>query len=214
MPLRPSTRTFADVSRMVKRSFGDESSVQIDDTDIMTWANEAQTQIVQKNHNLKAVGTSSSVPGQASYDFPSQMISQVEALLYDGQVIKNVDIAKAMTTIMEADPQQEDEGTPNCWYEWGGQFVLYPKPLEAKDITIYYTMYPDEITQDNQLLAVPNKYFQAVVDYCLWKAYELDEDWAAASVKENHFRVSLEEQSEEEREAENIVYPVIQEMSW
>ena len=214
MPLRPSTRRLSDVKRNVRRIFGDESSVQIDDTDITNWANEAQTQIVEKNHNLKAVGVAPSVVGQAEYSFPSQQIAQVEAILYDGVRIDNVEMATALSTIISNDPQKEQTGTPTCWYEWAGQFVLAPKPDAVKDITVYYTKYPDELTTDSQLLSVPNKYFQAVVDYCLWKAFELDEDWAAAAVKENHFRVALEEQSEEERQAEHITYPVIQEVSW
>lgn len=214
MTLRPSTRTLGDVKSRVRRSFGDEASVQINDSDLIAWANDAQSLIVDKNKSLKAVADSMSVKGQAEYTFPSPQISQVEAILYDGQPLKNVDIAVAMNTIMRDDPLQEDEGTPLSWYEFAGKFVLYPKPGEEKQIRVFYTKYPEDLVTDSQLLSVPNKYFNAVVDYCLWKAYELDEDWQAAAAKENHFRISLEEQSEEEREAENITYPVIQDVWW
>jgi len=215
MPLRPSTRTLGDVKKAVRRIFGDESSIQIDDTDLKTWANEAQTQIVERNHNIKAVATAPSVKGQAEYTFPDPQISQVEAILYDGVRVPNVEINVALSSILGTDPDQEDEGVPTAWYEWAGKFVLYPKPGDDdKEIKLYFTKYPSELTTDNQLLSVPNKYFQAVVDYCLWHAFELDEDWAAASVKENHYRVALEEQAEEEREAEHLTYPVIQEMGW
>lgn len=212
MPLRPTTRTLGNVKRAVRRIFGDESSVQINDTDLTNWANEAQTQIVEKNHNLKAVAESPAIPGQAEYTFPDPKIAQVEALLYDGKRLKNVEMPTALNDILGTDPHQDDQGTPTAWYEWAGRFVLYPKPAEPKMIRMYYTKYPEDLTQDSQLLSVPNKYFQAVVDYCLWKAFELDEDWQAANIKENHFRVALEEQAEEERETENITYPIIQEV--
>lgn len=215
MPLRPSTRTLGDVKRAVRRTFGDESNVQIDDGDITAWTNDACTEIVEKNHSIKAVSTSQSVVGQALYDFPSPVIAQVEAMTYDGARIPNVDMAEAINDVMSSDPGlKEAAGTPTMWWEWAGQFTLYPTPNSVKDIVLYYTKYPDEVQTDADILPLPNKYFNAIVAYCLWHAFELDEDWNAASVKENHFRVALEEQSEEERVAENLVYPIIQSTDW
>lgn len=213
MALRPSTRTFAQVKRAVRRSFGDEAGVQLSDQDITDWANEAQQQIVSKNKSLKAVSTSSSVVGQASYTFPSPLIQQVASILYDGVPLEAIEMATAQDSIQRNDPKQEASGTPVAWYEWAGEFVLYPVPDAVKDIKLYYTRYPDPLTGvDTQVLSVSDKYFQAVVDFCLWKAYELDEDWAGAQLKESHFRVALEEQSEEERETAHMTYPVIQEV--
>lgn len=211
MTLRPSTRKLSDVKRAVRRTFGDEAAVQVDDTDITNWANEAQTEIVEKNHNLKAIATSPSVVGTASYDFPTPQIAQVEAILYDGVKLRNIDINEAMNTVMADDPQREDRGVPYLWYEWAGSFVLYPAPDAVKDITVYFTKYPTDLAADGDLLSVPNKYFRAVVDFCLWKAFELDEDWQAAEIKRSHFQLALDAQAEEERTAENITYPTIQE---
>jgi len=215
MPLRPTTRTYGQVKSSVRRIFGDEAAVQLDDNDIQQWVNDAQTAIVAKNHTLKAVSTTTSVEGQASYSFPSPLIAQVTSILYDGALLENLDISSAQERISTSDPQQTDSGTPTVWYEWAGEFVLYPKPDAAKEIKLFYTRYPTPISgSDDQLLDVPDKYFQAVVDYCLWKSYELDEDWQAAQIKEGHFRSALEEQSEEEREAAHLTYPVIQEVGW
>lgn len=215
MPLRPTTRTLGDVKRAVRRSFGDESSVQINDQDLINWANEAQTEIVSKNHNLKAVGTTVSVAGQSDYEFPDQQIDQVEALMYDNVRIQNIEMPTALEDVVSLDPQNEDDtGVPRVWWEWGGKFTLYPTPDEPKTITLYYTKYPDELVTDAQLLSVPNKYFNAVVNYCIWHAYEQDEDWYAARTKEGHFHQALESQAEEERETENLVYPIIQDVEW
>lgn len=215
MPLRPATRTLGDVKRDVRRTFGDESNVQINDQDITNWVNAAQTEIVEKNHILKAVSVSQSAAGQALYSFPTPLIAQVEALLYDGQRVKNIEMPTAMNDIMSNDPNAQDQsGTPTMWWEWAGQFTLYPTPNAVKDITLYYTKYPDDVSVDSDLLSVPNKYFSAIVAYCLWHAFELDEDWQAASVKENHYRVAIEEQAEEERVSENLVYPIIQDTDW
>lgn len=210
MALRPSTRTYGQVKRTVRRLFGDEAAVQLEDADIQRWADDAQTAIVERNKSIKAVSTTLSVAGQAAYSFPSPLISQVESISYDGQVLDHVEMHTAQEVIQGFDPQGEQEGTPRYWYEWAGEFYLFPKPDAEKEIRLLYTRYPEPLTgSDDQLLDLPDKYFQAVVDYCLWKAYELDEDWQASQIKEGHFRVALEEQSEEEREAAHMTYPVI-----
>lgn len=212
MTLRPSTRTYAQVLRAVRRTFGDEAGVQIEGDDILQWANDAQQAINTKNKIFKAKATTSSVAGQSSYQFPDQRIQQVESLLFDGSPISPVEMPTAQNTIQASDPQNEESGTPTAWFEWGGEFTLYPTPDAVKTITIYYTRYPTPLTGvDTQLLDVPDKYYQAVVDYVLWKCYELDEDWNGAQAKENQFRGALEEQAEEERESAHLLYPVIQE---
>lgn len=213
MTLRPSTRTYAQVLRAVRRTFGDEAGVQLDSADILQWANDAQQAINSKNKILKAKATSLSVGGQASYQFPDERIQQVESLLFDGSPISPVEMATAQASIQGSDPHGEETGTPVAWYEWGGEFTLFPVPDAVKTITLYYTRYPTTLTGDTaQLLDVPDKYYQAVVDYVLWKAYELDEDWNGAQLKEQQFRNALEEQSEEEREMAHMTYPVIQDV--
>jgi len=213
MTLRPSTRSYGMVKRAVKRLFGDEAGVQLEDPDILQWANDAQQAINTKNKIFKAKSVTMSVPGQASYEFPVELIQQVESLTYDGSPIQPVEMAEAQMRIQGSDPHGTQSGAPVCWYEWGGEFILYPYPDTAKEIALYYTRYPTPLTgSEEQMLDVPDKYFQAVVDYVLWKCYEMDEDWNGAQMKEGHFRGALEEQAEEEREVAHMVYPTIQEV--
>lgn len=215
MGLRPSTRTYGAVKRAVRRTFGDEAGVQLDDEDIRQWADDAQQAILTKNKVLKAISTSMSVVGQAQYDFPTPLIQQVESILFDGRPLDPIDIATAQNTVQKSDPGLDMEGVPVSWFEWAGQFTLYPRPNIEREITLYYTRYATPLSgADDQLLDVPDKYYQAVIDYILWKAYELDEDWQGAQMKENHFRGALEEQAEEEREAAHMLYPTIQEVGW
>lgn len=211
MALRPSTRTYGQVLRAVRRTFGDEAGVQLEDADILQWANDAQQAINTKNKIFKAKSTSQSVEGQAAYLFPVELIQQVESLTYDGVPLKPIEMHTAQQDVQRNDPQQEEKGTPVVWYEWAGEFTLYPVPDEVKDIALYYTRYPEPLTGDEtQPLDVPDKYYQAIVDFVLWKCYELDEDWNGAQFKEQQFRGALEEQAEEERESNHMTYPVIQ----
>src|SRR5690606_12159210 len=124
MTLRPSTRTYAQLLRAVRRTFGDESGVQLEDPDILQWANDAQQAINTKNKIFKTKSTTASVPGQAAYSFPVELIQQVETLTYDGQPLEAVEMNTALKTIQASDPHKKDRGTPVAWYEWGGEFTL------------------------------------------------------------------------------------------
>lgn len=211
MTLRPSTRTYEQVLRAVRRTFGDEAGVQLEAADILQWANDAQQAINTKNKIFKATATTPSVEGQSTYTFPAEAIQQIESILYDGSPLSPIEMPTAQDQIEAHDPQQEDKGTPVAWYEWGGEFTLYPVPDAVKTIMLRYTRYPTPLTGvTTQFLDVPDKYYQAVVDYVLWRAYELDEDWNGAQFKQQQFQAALEEQSEEEREMAFMTYPVIQ----
>jgi hypothetical protein len=213
MTLRPSTHTFGELSLAIKRMFGDESGVQLTDTDIARWANDAQMEIVSNNKALKAKSVISTVVDTATYDFPAVKIQQVESLHFDNSPLPNVPFAQAETQIIQADPQNVSSGTPQFWYEWAGQITLWPKPDAVKDLTLYYTAYPETLTGvSNEFLGVPDKFYNAVVDYCLAKAYEMDEDLNLTQAADARFRAALENQMEDERQAANMAYPVIQEV--
>lgn len=213
MPLRPSTKSFGQLSQDIKRVFGDESGVQLDTTDILRWANAAQMEIVSNNKALKAKATLPAVIGQSTYSFPAVKIQQIEALHYDNVRLENVPFAEAERYIISNDPSQTEQGTPSFWYEWDGELTVWPKPDSTKTLTLYYTAYPDELTGDvSQLLSVPDKFYNAVVDFILAKCYEMDEDMNASQLAESRFRAALENQMEDERQAQHMTYPVIQEV--
>ena len=215
MSLRPSTRTFGALALDIKRIFGDESGVQLDDSDIQRWANSAQMEIVTSNKAIKARSTSLSSVGQATYTFPDVQIQQVASLHYDNMRLENVPFAEAERYVMSYDPEQNETGTPRIWYEWDGEFTVWPKPDDVKTFTLYFTAYPDELTGDTaQALSVPDKFYNAVVDYILSKAYEMDEDMQASGMAEQRFRAALEGQMEDERQAQHMTYPVILEVDY
>lgn len=199
------TRTVAEVKRAVTRQFGDESGVQIETADLYGWINDAQDEIVKRNRILKATSTGSSVIGQAAYSFPSDNILQVESIHYNGERLRNMPFAQAEESLINASNSAET-GEPILWYEWGGSFTFWPTPPTVQSFTIYYTMSPARITQDTDLLSVPDKYYQDVVRYALQQAYEMDEDWTASQAKAQQFTDSLNDMAEEERTAQNMTY--------
>lgn len=212
MSLRPSTKTFGTLLQEIRRIFGDEAGVQLDSADVQRWANSAQTEIVNNNKAIKAKSTAPTVIGTAVYTFPSIKIQQIESLHYDNTRLENLPFAEAERYIISNDPENTASGAPIFWYEWDGEITVYPKPDAVKNLTLYYTAYPVELTGDTaQLLDVPDKFYNAVVDFVMAKAYEMDEDMNASQMAEARFRAALENQMEDERQAQHMTYPVIQE---
>jgi hypothetical protein len=206
--LNQATHTVSEVITAVKRQFGDESGVQIDDTDIVRWVNEAQEVISNKNKVLKAKGTTSSVANQSSYTFPAENIQQVESIHFDGMRIPNMAFSEAEEYVFNADPTASLSGIPVIWYEWAGTFTFWPMPNEVKDIDVYYTRRPAVVTSASTL-DVPDKYYPDIIRYVLQNAYELDEDPQNSQIKQRQFQESLNELSDEERTAQNMTYATI-----
>lgn len=209
MTYSPPTRTVQEVMTAVQRQFGDESGVQLENTDIIRWINDAQEVIVAKTKALKAKSTIAATAGQTSYTFPSENIHQVESIHFDGVRIPNMSFPEAEQQIFNADPQQVSSGFPVLWYEWAGTFTFWPTPAESKNIDLYYTKRPPRVSGITDVLSIADKYYQDVVRYVLIQAYEMDEDMGSAQAKGQQFESSINEFSEEDRTSQNMTYSTI-----
>lgn len=209
MTINAATRVVSDVITAVKRQFGDEAGVQLSDSDIIRWINDAQDVIVSKNKVLKSKSTSAAVSGQASYTFPSDNIYQVESLHFNGYRVPNMTFPEAEEHIFASDPLNVALGDPVLWYEWGGTFTFWPTPNSTSSIDIYFTKRPTPVTTTASVLSLPDKYYQDVVRYVMQQAYEMDEDFQNSSAKMQQFEAGLNEKSEEERTAQNMTYETI-----
>lgn len=203
------TRLVSEVITAIQRQFGDESGVQLENTDIIRWINDAQDVIVAKNKVLKAKSTTPAVAGQAAYTFPSENIHQIESIHFNGYRVPNMSFVEAEEHIFQSDPQAIALGDPLLWYEWAGTFTFWPAPNSDANIDLYYTQRPVPVVNVTDVLSVPDKYYQDVVRYCMQNAYEMDEDMASSQAKGQQFDASLNEKSEEERTAQNMTYDKI-----
>lgn len=197
----------------VKRRFGDESGVQLENADILRWANDGQQQIVTENKVLRSKATTPIVIGTYDYTFPSTDIHSVTSIHVDGTPLRNIPFEDAEQTIMVSDPTRTQSGTPLLWFLWDETFTLWPTPDSAGTITIYFTRPPVPLTGNpDQILDISDKYYPALVNYVLQQAHEMDEDWPAAQAKEAQFKTALAEQREEDFLAADNFYPIVTEV--
>lgn len=194
MPLETFTLKGADVSIRVKGQFGDTSGAQVSDDAIIRWINDAQREIVNHNFLLRGTKYADVIAGQHDYQFPEDKVLAIEALYVDGVPVEGVSIQAAREFALQRDPSFERQSDiPAVWTERAGVITLYPKPSKTitNGLKIEYLKTPVAITTLSDTLGIPDRYFNEVVNYVMGQALEMDENYAAASVKQSQFRDGL-----------------------
>jgi hypothetical protein len=203
------TKTAQDVLNYVKKQFGDFSGVQVTDSDIFTWINAAQLEIVTRNEPVKRVSTTDLTAGQYKYTFPSDYL-KVERLRVNGLTLRYMSFQEADEYINQTDPNNVATGVPQIWYEYGGQFMLWPVPntTAVGAIEVFNVPAPTVVTAAANPLSVPDVYYNRLLEEFLRHAYEMDENFVASQVKASQFSQGLDLQSLGDSQ-DNSYYPRI-----
>lgn len=182
----------SDIQTRVKRQFGDESGVQITDADIIRWINDAQRDIAMKHNLLQTSGIANVVAGQADYSPPADLLS-LHSVRYKGQRL--IDLSMQETDLDHWADEPVDNGVPTRYTYYSGTITLYPTPTNAVTggLRIIYTKQPTDVVLNADTIGLPAAYNNAIVNYCLTAAYELDENWQAAQFKSAEFNGDMGE---------------------
>lgn len=180
-----------ELKTRVKRQFGDEAAVQISDDDITRWANDGQRDIVTKNEDIKQhVTTINIVTGVQSYLIPAvfmlvqsitcKMDADLSYIKLEGRSLQQYDIF-----VDGWDGNQYGLGFPSIYTIFADEVKLFPIPQfdATAGLKFYGSKYPVDLTIDADEIDLPKEYHNAVVDYCLSKAHELDENWDGSAAK-------------------------------
>lgn len=211
MPVEVITKSSADVIIDIKRTFGDESDTQIDDSDIIRWINRAQMEITMRNPEIGAAVLVTDLL-EAVADYPLQAtvptLLTVQSIHTQGRPIKHMSFQDAETHIMNGN--SAPVGNPSFWFERAGVVTIYPVPQEtiSGGLKFYFNKRPDEVVTNAQPLSVSDHYYNAVVAFCLEQAYLLDENAQLANAVSQKFDqgVTL---MKERTETQTDVYPSI-----
>jgi len=176
----------------VQVKFGDEAGVQITKDNIIRWINDAQRALAVNNDLLQRKATSATVVDQTAYALPSDIL-QARSVKWQGHTLHALSQAEADHYVRDNETDVPT-GTPTHYWIWANSIYLYPAPSSAgsADLELYYIRQPVSITEDiatldSTALDLPLTYHNAIVDYVLVQAYELDDNWNAADRKAAHF---------------------------
>lgn len=181
----------SDVMDRVKRSFGDESGVQITDADIIRWINDAQREMVKHNETLlEKAALTSTVADQQEYTMPADLlifrqVSYKPTGYRSFMKLKGYSFVEFNELVDGYDGTEYPTGTPNVFTIHADKLILFPIPEESisNSLKIYYNRKPTDVVNSASTLDLPDSYFEPIVKYCLTQAYEMDEDWEAAGNK-------------------------------
>ncbi|MFB1077622.1 phage adaptor protein [Photobacterium damselae] len=86
---------------------------------------------------------------------------------------------------------RKEKGIPTCWTKHDNEttkFWLYPQPLDVVSISIQYAKTPI-VNEDTTIIALPNIFFGALVDFILYRAFSRDSENPTESAKSQlHFQ--------------------------
>ena len=204
-----ATRTVDDVYKDVTRQFGDESGIQITQNDVYRWVNSGQDEILRRQKPIKSTATADLIAGQTTYTFPNNIL-EVQALHVNGIKIEYRSFQEAEEYILNKGATNVVAGVPEIWYEWGGNFMLWPQPTQSLTggITIYYIPSVTSVTALTDTLTIPDSFYNRLLEYVMAQAYELDENWEGANAKSNQFETKMQDYDKNSSVAYDT-YPMI-----
>lgn len=204
------SRTWGDVATNVRRSFGDESGVQLEDGDLLRWINEGQYEIARQNKVLKAKGSTNTLPGQSNYELSlGKPILQIESVRYGNKRL----IPTEFTTV-DANFEEypvDAKGDPRIWYRWGEEIVLWPTPKASSVLEVYFTAAPPTETDldPDRVLAIPDDYFLPLIDFCMAKAHEMDDNPQSQEVSIKQYAERMTSMNDESRGGQTLAFQTI-----
>lgn len=212
--------TVSDIMTRVRRTFGDEAAVQVEDGDIFRWINDACKEIVMQHENLlQASSNIDSVVGQSLYTPPADCFS-VNTVLYRSDpnplasyyTLRYMSMAQMDKYVDGWRGNDAGNGTPQLFTRAdAGQFALWPAPDTAYTggIKVVYARYAAEVTLVTDPIDLPPYYHPTVEHFCMMKAYELDEDWESADKRANIMQSTISFNNGREAWYGRETYPVI-----
>ena len=214
MPAESFSYTTFDVYERVRSLFGDTSGAQITDQMVLRWINDGQQEIVNNNPILKDTKYSDIVSGQAEYTFPDDKVQYIEAVYIESRPIRNLTPQAFREIILDDDPTRSATASyPEVWYERNGVITFYPTPDEnyTQGLKLEFVKQPAKkvLISTSEILSVPDRYLNELVNYVMTQALELDENYTGAELKRSQFREGLDRQSQRENIAQISSYPQV-----
>ena len=202
-----------EILTRVQRSFGDEAQAQLTQADVIRWINDAQREIATNNNLLQVKASADTVSSQNAYALPTGIL-RLHSVRWQGRVLQALSLAQVDELTSTADQtvaQGYPVGTPMQYYIWAQQLYLYPAPQTGGtgDLSIYYTRQPVAVATVGDVPELPDAYHNRIVDYCMARAYELDENFFIASLKDQSFNSGVDKLRQDASWTQQETYPFI-----
>lgn len=191
----------------VRTLFGDAHGVQFDDNDAIRWCNDAQLDIVRKTECLYDQDTPTMVVGTYLYPLPSDFLKFKRVLIND-RAISPLSAAH-LDRINSTRSSSNFQGESKYYYREGNQIGLYPTPDTVLTFAIDYVPRPTTLALTSDALTIPEEYAENVKNFCLARAYELDDNFAQAERKMKVFEDKKLDDRDDQKNPQVDSYPSV-----
>lgn len=204
----------SDVIRRVKRRFGDETGSIIEPQDILDWINDGQLDFVDKTDCLQALKSDFShdtvTNADGNFALPADFL-KIKRVTYRNNPLLETSLDK----LDQVRVNITDQALPQYYYKFGNDLFLWPVPSQNFSGTppndflkLYYTVVPETILGFTDELQIPVFMHEDLVQFCLIRAHERNENWQAANTLAGSLETRLAEDEQNSRHPYET-YPVI-----
>lgn len=206
-----------DVITRVKRIFGDESAVQLEDADIIRWINDAQREIVMHNEGvLETTAFINTTVDEDEYAFPSDLFI-LRSLRYKNDDMQSYNrlqyynLAEFDNYINGWDGTAYGSKDPQVYTTYDRTIFVFPRPDKSttNGLKVLYSSTPVDVTVGSDPLGLPLEYHNAIVKYATTKAYEMDEDYESSGLQFAQFQGDVATLGNREKYGAREFYPTI-----
>ncbi len=158
---------------------GDASQVQVTSDMILRWINDGTREISADHTFYDSSATLDLLQGTATYDLGAlPRIKQVDTITINGKPLSlesQASLLKRIAAVTIPNQPPASPGTPTFGAVRNGILTLWPTPSTTKagGIIVYFSQWPAEIAAATDTLTLPDRFYNALVNYVLAQASTL-----------------------------------------
>lgn len=206
--------TGTQLSTDVKDRVGDTGAVQVTDAMILRWINAGARSIGSRDPFIEMTATANALAGVANYSlgapFGDPQIISIQMVTFNG-VPLNVVTAAEWRRLIDGRELDEQTGTPRYAMIFGDSMTVWPAPNESEvsALALFYLAYPTPMTDITATLPLPDRFYNALLDYVFAQALQqLEKFEESKQVLANH-ETHLQHQFEASHKSPTDFYPTI-----
>lgn len=159
-----------DAVTVIKRDFGDEYGIIINNADIYAWIYAAELDIIRNTGTHEDTVT----VGQGSFPYAVPDNVNIKRISVDGRALIPI-TREELDLIGTADNLS---GGPTYWFKANGQINLWPYESSSQNLKITYSKTPTLFTGDpeDNTFTVPDAYHDDIITFVLARAFRKKHD--------------------------------------
>jgi|SRR5215510_5725445 len=196
----------------IKKQFGDEYGVVIEDVDIYGWILDAETDIIRTTGCNQKTAT---VP-ENNFPFIVSLAVNVERIALNGTplayvAVEELDLLGLSTSAV---------GDPKYWYKQmenstpppiATKVYIWPTTTQTRNFIVTYTMMPTLMTDavvDNNKFTVPEVFQEDVIKYCIGRAHNKNNNLQAEKMQMDLYDRNLNIRRDEAQTGDVVLYKI------